>query len=639
MDIFGNFSALIGEKRKRKVSLSEESDFQYQDVTLEGQSRIEETQTSRLSIYLKLIILIIFIAIGSKLFYLQVINASKSFNLAEGNRIRPRSILSSRGVITDSKGVWLARNKPSFALGVYPSDLPRKKIEREDLLNKISALAKISKDEIKQKIEANGEFSIDLTILKANLPREEALILEEEVSGLPGVVISKRAIREYKSDSGLAHIMGYTGIISSDELAKNPNYLMSEEFGKAGIEKYYQTELRGDPGIEQVEVDSRGRIIQVLKDFNNLQPIGGNNLVLNIDYDLQQKMTEKLVSGIQSAGPEVNSGVAVAMNPQTGAVLGMVSVPFYDNNIFQGEINKSEYSRLLEDPSLPLLNRATMGTYPPGSIIKIVTAAAGLQEGIITKNTSIETPQEIIIGEWKFPDWKYHPGMSNVTRAIAESNNIFFYAVGGGWDKIKGLGPDVLRNYLSMFGFGAKSGVDLSSEASGLVPGPEWKKNYKGESWYLGDTYHVAIGQGDLLVTPIQMTKALSAVANGGRLLRPQILKEITDVDGNVVRNYSTKVERDNFISAENISIVQQGMREAVLYGSGRILADLPVSSAAKTGTAQFFNNQKTHAWFECYAPYENPEIALVVLVEGGGGGYEVASPIAHEILQWYFRR
>lgn len=639
MDIFGNFSALIGEKRKRKVSLSEESDFQYQDVTLEGQSRIEETQTSRLSIYLKLIILIIFIAIGSKLFYLQVINASKSFNLAEGNRIRPRSILSSRGVITDSKGVWLARNKPSFALGVYPSDLPRKKTEREDLLNKISALAKIPKDEIKQKIEANGEFSIDLTILKANLPREEALILEEEVAGLPGVVVSKRAIREYKSDSGLAHIMGYTGIISSDELAKNPNYLMSEEFGKAGIEKYYQTELRGDPGIEQVEVDSRGRIIQVLKDFNNLQPIGGNNLVLNINYDLQQKMTEKLVSGIQSAGPEVNSGVAVAMNPQTGAVLGMVSVPFYDNNIFQGEINKSEYSRLLKDPSLPLLNRATMGTYPPGSIIKIVTAAAGLQEGIITKNTSIETPQEIIIGEWKFPDWKYHAGMSNVTRAIAESNNIFFYAVGGGWDKIKGLGPDVLRNYLSMFGFGAKSGVDLSSEASGLVPGPEWKKNYKGENWYLGDTYHVAIGQGDLLVTPIQMVKALSAVANGGRLLRPQILKEITDVDGNVVRNYSTEVERDNFISAENISIVQQGMREAVLYGSGRILADLPVSSAAKTGTAQFFNNQKTHAWFECYAPYEDPEIALVVLVEGGGGGYEVASPIAHEILQWHFSR
>jgi len=639
MDIFGNFSALVGEKKKRKVSFSEESDFQYQDVTLEGQSRIEETQTSRLSVYLKLIILIIFIALGSKLFYLQVTNASKSFNLAEGNRIRPRSILSSRGVITDSKGVWLARNKPSFALGVYPSDLPRKKVEREDLIDKLSALVKIPKDEIKQKIEANGEFSIDLTILKANLPREEALILEEEVAGLPGVVISKRAIREYKSDSGLAHIMGYTGIISSEELAKNPDYLMSEEFGKAGIEKYYQSELHGDPGIEQVEVDSKGRIIQVLKDLNNLQPVGGNNLVLNIDYDLQQKMTEKLVSGIQSAGPDVNSGVAVAMNPQTGAILGMVSVPYYDNNIFEGEVDSAEYSRLLQDPSLPLLNRATMGTYPPGSIIKIVTAAAGLQEGIITKNTSIETPQEIVIGEWKFPDWKYHTGVSNVTRAIAESNNIFFYAVGGGWDKIKGLGPDILGNYLSAFGFGAKSGVDLPSEASGLVPGPEWKESYKGEKWYLGDTYHVAIGQGDLLVTPLQMVKALSAVANGGRLLTPQLVNEVTNAEGEVIKNYSTKVERDNFISAEHISTVQQGMREAVVYGSGRILSDLPVSSAAKTGTAQFFNNQKTHAWFECYAPYENPEIALVVLVEGGGGGYEVASPIAHEILQWYFSR
>jgi penicillin-binding protein 2 len=317
----------------------------------------------------------------------------------------------------------------------------------------------------------------------------------------------------------------------------------------------------------------------------------------------------------------------------------MVSVPYYDNNIFEGEVDSAEYSRLLQDPSLPLLNRATMGTYPPGSIIKIVTAAAGLQEGIITKNTSIETPQEIVIGEWKFPDWKYHTGVSNVTRAIAESNNIFFYAVGGGWDKIKGLGPDILGNYLSAFGFGAKSGVDLPSEASGLVPGPEWKESYKGEKWYLGDTYHVAIGQGDLLVTPLQMVKALSAVANGGRLLTPQLVNEVTNAEGEVIKNYSTKVERDNFISAEHISTVQQGMREAVVYGSGRILSDLPVSSAAKTGTAQFFNNQKTHAWFECYAPYENPEIALVVLVEGGGGGYEVASPIAHEILQWYFSR
>jgi penicillin-binding protein 2 len=639
MDIFGNFSALRGEKKKRKVSFSEESDFRYQDITLEGQSRIEEAQTSRFSIYLKVITSIIFIILGSKLFFLQVIDASKSFNLAEDNRIRPRSILSSRGVVTDSKGVWLARNKPSFALGVYPSDLPRKKAEREKLLKTLSMLANMPQDEIEKKIESNGSFSIDLTILKPNLPREEALILEEEIADLPGVIISKRAIREYKSDAGLAHIMGYTGIISSEEIAQNPDYLMSEEFGKAGIEKYYQSELRGDPGIEQVEVDSRGRIIQVLKGFNNLQPVGGNNLSLNIDYDLQQKMTEKLVAGIQGAGPEVSSGVAIAMNPNTGAILGMVSVPYYDNNIFGGEVNSAEYSRLLKDSSLPLLNRATMGIYPPGSIIKIVTAAAGLQEGVITKNTSIETPQEIVIGEWRFPDWKYHAGMSNVTRAIAESNNIFFYAVGGGWDKIKGLGPDSLKNYLSMFGFGAKSGVDLPSEASGLVPGPEWKENYKNEKWYLGNTYQVAIGQGDLLVTPLQMTKALSAIANGGRLLAPQLVKEVTNVEGDVVKDFSIKVERDNFISAEHISTVQQGMREAVLYGSGRILADLPVSSAAKTGTAQFFNNQKTHAWFECYAPYENPEIAIVVLVEGGGGGYEIASPIAREILSWYFSR
>ena len=639
MDIFGNFSGLKGEKRKRKVSLNEESDFHYQDVTLEGQSTIEETKTNNFLVYLKIFIAIIFIGLISKLFFLQVIDAGKIFNLAEGNRIRPRNILSTRGIISDTNGVWLARNKPSFALGVYPSDLPRKKVEREELITKLSDIAKISKEEIKQKIQANGEFSIDLTILRANLPREEALVLEEEIADLPGVVVSKRAIREYKSDSGLAHILGYTGIISAEELKNNSNYLISEEFGKSGIEKYYQNNLRGEPGIEQVEVDSRGRIIQVLKDFNNFQPIGGKNLTLNIDYELQQKMAEKLSAGIQSAGHEVKSGVVIAINPNSGAVLGMVSLPDYNNNIFEGEINNDEYNRLSSDETLPFLNRATMGVYPPGSVIKIVMAAAGLQEGVITKNTSIETPERITVGEWSFPDWKYHSGMSNITRAIAESNNIFFYALSGGWDKIKGLGPDGIKKYLTMFGFGTKSGIDLPSEASGLVPSPEWKESYKEEKWYLGDTYHVGIGQGDLLVTPIQMVKALSAVANGGKLLTPQLVKEVTDVDGNVVQNFSIKVEKDGFIAPEHISTVQQGMREAVFYGSGRILADLPVSSAAKTGTAQFFNNQKTHAWFECYAPYENPEVALVVLVEGGGGGYEVASPIAHDILQWYFSR
>lgn len=639
MDILGNFSNLAGDKKKRKAQVIGDSDFQYTDQVLEGQSKLDERGVKGNFSYVKIALIIIFLLLATKLFFLQVVGASKNESLAIGNSIRPRSILSSRGIITDVNGVWLARNKPSFALGVYPSDVPKKVSERKIFYQKLSGISGISADEIKSKIEANGLTSIEMVIIKSDLPREEALVLQEEVANLPGVVVDARAVREYKSDSGLAHILGYTGLISDDELKNNPQYLRNEDTGKAGIEKTYQGDLRGNPGVDSVEVDSHGGIIRTLTDTRNRQPETGDNLTLNIDYNLQQVMSSQLAAGITSAGNGADSGVAVALNPQTGAVLGMVSIPYYDNNIFEGELNKAAYQQLLADPALPLLNRTTLGTYPSGSVIKIVMAAAGLQEGVITKNTSIETPPTITVGQWNFPDWKWHTGSTNVIRALAESNNIFFYSLAGGYDKIKGLGVANVDKYLSLFGFGGKTGVDLPNEASGLVPSPAWKEKYKKENWYIGDTYHLGIGQGDLLVTPLQMVNAVASIANGGKLLTPQIVKEVTDSSGKIVQSFAPKIERQNFISADNIQTVQEGMRQTVISGSGRNLLDLPVSSAAKTGTAQFLNNAKTHAWFEAYAPYDNPQIAIVVLVEGGGGGYEVAEPIAHNILQYYFSR
>ena len=457
MDIFGNFGKLKGDKKMRRVSQKFDNDFQYQDITMEAQARLEDVDEVRPFPYFKIFVILLFAILAGKLFYLQVTQAKENQSLAEGNRIRPRSISSSRGVITDSNGVWLARNKPSFALGVYPSDLPRKTAEREEFYKKLSEISGVSVDDIRKKVEANGYTSIELTIIKSDLPREEALVLEEKTLGMAGVVIDKRAIREYKSDSGLAHILGYTGLISESELEKNSSYLISEDFGKAGIEREYQSELRGEPGVEQVEVDSKGKIVSVLSGEERTDPVAGNNVVLNIDYALQSKMSEALQSGITTAGGDVNSGVAIAMNPQTGAVLGMVSLPSYDNNIFEGKLNNDEYNKLLNDSSLPLLNRATQGVYPSGSVIKIVMAAAGLQEGVITKNTSIETPEAITIGTWNFPDWKHHTGMTNVVRAIAESNNIFFYANAGGYSSIKGLGVNNIDKYLNLFGFVRKT--------------------------------------------------------------------------------------------------------------------------------------------------------------------------------------
>ncbi len=285
-----------------------------------------------------------------------------------------------------------------------------------------------------------------------------------------------------------------------------------------------------------------------------------------------------------------------------------------------------------------MFNRATMGVYPPGSVSKIIMASAGLTEGTITKNTSMVTPAAITIGDYVFPDWKDHSYEStNVERAIAESNNVFFYSLGGGYDKIKGLGIERIKKYWQLFGLGKPTGIDLTSEASGLLPDVAWKKKVQNLPWYLGDTYHVSIGQGDLLVTPLQMLRATAVIANGGKLISPQIVNRVVGPDGKVVKTFDPRVENPSVVPADVIKTVQEGMRLTITDGSARNLSDLPFSVAGKTGTAQFLNNQKTHAWFEAYAPYENPEIAILVMVEGGGGGHEIAAPVAKEVLQYYF--
>jgi len=639
MDIFGNFPNLLGDKRKRKANKPDDCDFEYTDQVLEGQMKLEQHQEKGSVSIIKIFIAIVFLLLASRLFFLQVISASKNQNLAEGNSIRPRSILSSRGVISDVKGIWLARNKPSFVLGVYPSDLPKNQDDRKAEYQKLSNLLGVSADEIERKVNVAGLTSIQLTIIQIDLPHDQALILQEDTAGMPGVAVVAQSIREYKSDSGLAHILGYTGLVSEDELKTNPDYLMNEYAGKSGLEKTYQNYLRGTPGVEKVEVDSFGKVLRTLTDVDNLQPVTGDNITLNIDYNLQQIMATELATGIANSGTGSTSGTVIAQDPQTGAILGMVSLPAYDNNIFEGKLDNTAYKQLLSDPNLPLLNRATLGVYPSGSVIKIVMAAAGLNEGVISSSTAIETPPEILIGEYKFPDWKYHTGVTNVARAIAESNDIFFYALAGGYDKIKGLGVDRIDKYLSLFGFGAKTGIDLPSEASGLVPTPEWKQQQRGEGWYIGDTYHLGIGQGDLLTTPLQMLNALSAIANGGKLMKPQLVKEIVDSSGKTVKTFTPEIQRQDMVSASSISAVQAGMRLAVTSsaGSGRMLQDLPVTSAAKTGTAQFMNNQKEHAWFEAYAPYENPRISIMVMIEGGGEGYTVSEPVADNILKYYF--
>jgi len=642
MDIFGNFSKLIYDKKKRHIQREENLDYVYTDITLEGIARVEDKEQFFPIFLIKSLVVLLFCILVFRLFSLQVVNGGDYQLKAEDNRIRPRYIEASRGIITDSNGAWLARNKPNFVLGLYPSDLPKKKTDREDVYQKVSGIANIGVEEIRKQAEENGLFFFDMVTLKEDISHDDALLLEQKIAGIQGVIVAQESTREYAALPGLGHILGYTGKISLEELTKNPEYSNSDRIGKTGLELQYESFLKGIDGVEQIEKNAKGTIVRILTQEGRRDPEAGNEISLYIDRGLQEKTAEALQNGMEQGkvltGQDVNAGVAAVMDVKTGGILSMVSLPDYNNNLFSTNISTEDYNSLIQDKANPLFDRAIKGTYPPGSIIKIVMASAGLAEHVISPDTAFDTPPEIKIGDFIFPDWKDH-GVTNVERAIAESNNVFFYAVGGGYDKIKGIGIETMKKYWQLFGLGEKTGIDLPGEASGLLPDPAWKQTTKGEAWYIGDTYHASIGQGDLLITPLQMLRATATIANGGKLLQPQLVKKIVNPEGKVIKEFGPRIERENFIDSSIIKTVQEGMRMAVTDGSARNMADLPISVAGKTGTAQFFDNQKTHAWFECYAPYENPEIAVIVLIEGGGGGHEIAAPVAKEILNYYFTR
>lgn len=607
----------------------------YQHLSESEHEPLEGDKTSRNYFVLKVFLFLVFILLATKLIFLQITHGGSWQLLAEGNRIRSRDIKAPRGQIVDKDGKVLAANQPSYELEIYPADLPRKKEEREDIYAKLEPVIGISKDEIRQKIEGENFYSKESITLQENIERDKAMLYEIKLLNMPGVYIAASPIRKYDSLAGLSHFLGYVGKVSQNELDNNHKLKMNDMVGKLGLERVYNQYLMGQDGKNQIEVDSKGRL---QRNLATISPIPGDTVQLYLDSPLQAKMAQALSDGIVSQGK--NAGVAIAINPQNGGILGMVSYPYFDNNLLSGGINQDEYNKLIQDPNKPLFNRVISGVYPSGSTIKPVIATAGLQEGIITDKTTINDPGVINIGQWAFPDWKNH-GLVNIYKAIAESCNIFFYSLGGGWGPIKGLGIEKLDQYLDKFGFGKKTGVDLSGEVTGLVPTPQWKENVKKEPWYQGDSYHLAIGQGDFLVTPLQLINSVVTIANGGQLLKPQLVSEIKDPYGRLVKKYDKEIVVDRVASEENINIVREGMRQTVASstGSGRNLSDLPVPVAAKTGTAQFGSGDKTHAWFVSFAPYDNPQIALLVLVEDGGEGYASAEPIAKDILQYYFSR
>lgn len=572
-------------------------------------------------------------------FYLQVFMKDKFLAKAQNNVRKVESIKAPRGIIYDKNLETLVSNEPSFDLVVVPADLPVSADEQKKMAEKISSIAGIESVLIFEIFKESDTDSASSIVLKENLDKNAALILEMRIGEFSGLKLEKTAVRDYKDGEIFSHILGYTAKISANELRQKRGYTASDYIGKIGIEESYENILKGENGEYAVYMDANHNI---LKEGLEKEPRTGDSIVLALDSELQKKAYELLDGARKKYGM---GAVFIALNPQNGKILSLVSLPGFDNNLFSRGISIADYNSLITSPLKPLFNRAVAGKYSPGSSIKPFLGAAALEENIITQKTGILSTGSIFIGSnpetaFVFRDWKEGGhGWVNIIDAIAQSVNTFFYTIGGGYGDIKGLGPERIKNYLESFGFNNVSGVDIAGEAPGFIPTADWKQKRFQEGWFVGDTYNISIGQGYLSVTPLQLVSAASSIANGGILYKSQLADKIVDTEKNILREFAPEKIRENFISKENIEIIRKAMRETVVSGSARSLGSLPIQIAGKTGTAQFGKEDKTHAWFSGFAPYQNPEIAFVILIEGGGEGSTAAVPIAREILQWWAER
>ncbi len=592
-------------------------------------SRVIEPKVPRTLLF---VFIIFFSLLTSRIIWLQVVRGVEFRATAEGNRIRLEILPAQRGLIVDRQNQKLVSNMPMFNLVVIPADLPDDFNLRQTILEKLQAIAQKNNYQIDlTKLDYNSYLPV---VLESQLDHNQALALMNQAAEWPGVEVRVVSRRNYLLDEYLGHVLGYMSLLSSDEYQKMSKvYQFNDSIGRTGIEAVYEEELRGLAGKREIEVDNLGRTREI---YASLEPVSGSRLTLTIDNELQRTVVDIMKKYLKVAS--LTKGAAVALDPKNGEVLALASLPLYHPNYF-GLLEKSqEVAATLQDKNKPLFNRAISGEYPSGSTIKPFIAAAALQEQVITPQTTFFSSGGLWAGNKFFADWKADGhGATNVYSAIAESVNTFFYAIGGGTEHFTGLGIDRLANYLKKMNFGQLAYIDLLGEAKGLVPIPEWKQLNFNERWYLGDTYNLAIGQGHILVTPLQLAVNYAALVNGGNIYQPHLIKMIQDP----LRDVKIIAAQKNGslpIDQQNLSIIRQGLRNTVVYGSGRSLATLSRAVAGKTGTAQIDNKQQPHAWFAGFVPYEDPSMVLIILFENGGESTAIAVPAAKEIFDWYIK-
>jgi len=497
----------------------------------------------------------------------------------------------------------------------------------------------MGENEIKGKLQSSKKRPPFKPVkIKSDIDWNELALLETNRVYLPGLIVDVMPRRAYNYGSLASHLIGYIGEVDENELkeSKDASYRMGALIGKYGVENGWESDLRGVDGGKQIEVDALGREVKPLQ---SVEPFPGSNVILTIDFDVQKVAEEAF---------QDKSGALIAMDPKNGRILAMVSKPSFDPDLFARSILPEEWKSLVENPFHPLQNKGIQGQYPPGSVFKIITAIAGLESGLITPDTHFTCAGIYPFGNRNFRCYKEEGhGTLSLHRAIVESCDIFFYQVG-----LK-VGVDKIAYYANEFGLGRKTGIPLPHEKQGIVPSTPWKEKQMGVPWYSGETLSLAVGQGYLNVTPLQLVRTISAIANGGKLYLPQVAERVENIYGNILKEYPPLETGRVAVSEKTLQTIQEALMGAVNepHGTGWAAALKGTNVAGKTGTAQVvkmaqdFKKGDTermalkfrdHAWFAAYAPFEDPQIAIVVLVEHGGFGGAAAAPIAKKVIEKY---
>lgn len=609
----------------------------------------------RLTLF-KIVVVLAFALIVRQLWMLQIVEGEQYRHFADENRLRITTVKAPRGVMYDRDGEILVRNVPSYTAAIVPAALPEE--NEDEVLRRLAGLLGMPEEEVariyREGKEKTSHFSP--VSIKTNISTEIAFTLEERHLELPGVTVVVEPTREYREGPLTSHLVGYIGRITAEQYEERKNdkerlYDINDQIGQVGLEQQYEEELRGIPGEKLFEVDSSEREVGVV---SLTEPRPGHNLVLSIDLDLQRAVTEILAKDIKQYG----AASAIVMNPNNGQILAMVDLPTYDNNLFARGISDKDLRELLEAPYFPLINKSISSAFPPGSTFKIITAAAALQADVVTPATIIDCAGGMFVpspyggGSW-LKCWAAH-STEDMIAGLADSCDTYFYQLAGGEPRGKwpGLGANRLAEYARTFGLGSLTGIDLPGEVEGLVPDEEWKQEVFGEPWWSGDTYIMGIGQGFLQTTPLQMLQAAAAIANGGTLYKPQVVMEIRDEENRVVREFQPEVLREVPVEQRHFDVIKEGLRAGMeyegvspygaKYNGTSWDSDVPgIDMAGKTGTAESVLNEEgkyeSHGWFVGFAPYKNPEIAVVVFVQKGGGPQHSAHLTA-DIMRYYFK-